>query len=106
MPSVVYLNTVEAAEDAITNDLRLPDVTLLGRIQTMNNYGVMRHGQAGHDVSTKEFLAIASNPEAKVLEIGVAYGNVCMEAIKSGCTNYTAVDLDERHVKILGKSFL
>ena len=104
MLHILLLNTIDAAEDAIKNNINVPENEADNRVKTMNNFGYMRVGKTKLQVSTKQFLEIASTPGAKVLEIGAAYGEVCMEALRLGATDYTAVDLEENHLKILGNS--
>uniref|UniRef100_A0A914D7D9 Methyltransferase domain-containing protein n=1 Tax=Acrobeloides nanus TaxID=290746 RepID=A0A914D7D9_9BILA len=38
-----------------------------------------------------------------VLDIGAAYGETCLEALRRGATDYTANDIEPRHLKILAR---
>uniref|UniRef100_A0A915KLD1 Uncharacterized protein n=1 Tax=Romanomermis culicivorax TaxID=13658 RepID=A0A915KLD1_ROMCU len=81
-----------------TQDLKLPELGIDGRYPTMNQMLGMSFVVRPE---TQSFLDIAIKPHSKVLEIGPAYGIVCLEALKRGASNYWAVDLDDRHLKIL-----
>uniref|UniRef100_A0A914DZF7 Methyltransferase domain-containing protein n=1 Tax=Acrobeloides nanus TaxID=290746 RepID=A0A914DZF7_9BILA len=101
--SVIYLNPSEAAEEAVKNDLKIPESDQVNRTKTLNNYGYMRTGRGVFEISTRQFLEIAAKPGSKVLEIGAAYGEVVLEALRKGAMDYTAVDLEEDHLKILAR---
>lgn len=90
-----------AAQQAVKDGLTLPIVDpLFERCPTLNYNGYMR--VTVREI-TKKFLDIAVQPKAKVLEIGAAFGNVCLRALESGATNYTAMDKEEKHLKILAR---
>lgn len=67
-----------------------------GRMQTLNRKG---ETSPNFDYATLSFLDYAQNK--RVLEIGGAYGNVMLEALRrSPTTVYHLNDLDERHLSI------
>jgi len=89
---------MDAAIEADYNGLSLPKPAEDGRINTLNNFGAMWPQINGE---LEKFLEVAIKPGAKILEIGAAYGVACMAALKRDATDYTAVDLDKRHLSIL-----
>lgn len=92
------LDPFEAVKDAISQNLKSPSPDDDGRVQTLNNKGAM---SPKVDPTSREFVEAAAKPDMTVLEIGAGYGLVCMEALTLGAKDYTANDLDERHLKIL-----
>lgn len=95
------LNSKEAAQQAVQENLKMPKPDPDGRISTLNKMGAM---SPDLDAVSKLFVAASKVLDAKVLEIGAGYGLACQESLKAGCTNYTAVDLDDRHLKLLAKN--
>lgn len=49
------------------------------------------------------FIKITTQPKSKVLDIGVAYGLVCLKALNRSAKDYTAVDLEVQHLQLLAK---
>lgn len=96
----VILDPFDAAKAAISENLRLPEPVADGRINTLNNYGAMKFAQ--FSATAIKFIEIASTPGSKSMDIGAAYGEVCLEALKRGSTDCTAIDIEQRHLKILG----
>lgn len=72
------------------------------RISTLNNMGGMVRR---FDEINKKFMDFTiehkHDPSFKILEIGAAYGDVALECLKKGVTNYLINDLDERHIEIV-----
>lgn len=93
------MTTLKYATEAITEDLREPEPTTDGRIQTLNNMGAM---SPVIDPTTEAFIEEAVK-STSVLEVGSAYGRVCIESLRRGVSKYTANDLDERHLQILAR---
>ncbi|MBP9828561.1 MAG: class I SAM-dependent methyltransferase [Proteobacteria bacterium] len=80
-------------------NLKIPMPENDGRTQTLNKKGA---ATAKFDYATKKFLEYAKGKN--VLEIGGAYGDVMLAALKqSKDTQYTLSDLDERHLFIAAK---
>jgi len=69
-------------------------------LQTLNKKGAI---SLQLDPISTAFVERAVLRDAKVLEIGAGYGLACLEALKQGAENYTANELDERHLKILAR---
>lgn len=88
----------DAAISAIKEDLRYPSPAKDGRFNTANSLGSM-HGVIS-DLAN-QFIKIAQQPGVKVLEIGPAYGNVCIEALKNGASDYTVVEAEMDHLKLM-----
>lgn len=95
------LDPLETAKSAISEGIELPKPAPDGRINTLNNTGAMKLGDA-FVITTSSFIEIASKPNTKVLDIGAAYGEACLEALKRGATDYTVNDIEEKHLKIFG----
>lgn len=95
------LNPREAAQQSIQENLTMPQPDADGRVRTLNKMGAMY--PIPNTVFTP-FLEVSQLPSAKVLDIGATYGLTCQEALNAGCKDYTAIDLDERHLKILAKN--
>ena len=95
------LNPTEAAQQSIQENLNMPQPGSDGRIQTFNKMGAM---YPIPDAVFKPFIEICQMPGSKILDIGATYGLTCEQALKAGCKDYTAIDLDERHLKILAKN--
>lgn len=106
--AIMCLITLSAAQGAATftfqqaletfhkSKVDLPQPEKDGRTQTLNRKGA---AAPGFDYTTKKFLAFASGKS--VLEIGGAYGNVMLEALKQNPkTIYHLNDLDQRHLCI------
>uniref|UniRef100_A0A914EBV7 Methyltransferase domain-containing protein n=1 Tax=Acrobeloides nanus TaxID=290746 RepID=A0A914EBV7_9BILA len=101
MAPFYILDPVHAAKEAISEDLCLPKPASDGRINTLNNRGAMKFNFFSKTAS--KFIDIAIQPGMKVLDIGAAFGEVAMEALRKGAMDYTAIDLDEKHLKILAR---
>lgn len=95
------LNPKEAAQQSIQENLNMPQPDSDGRIRTLNKMGAM---YPIPNTIFKPFIEISQTPGAKVIDIGTTYGLTCQNALKAGCKDYTAIDLDERHLKILAKN--
>jgi len=80
-------------------NLAIPTAEVDGRIQTLNKKGAVT---AKFEHATEEFLKYSKGK--RVLEIGGAYGDVMINALKkSKSTQYILSDLDERHLFIAAK---
>lgn len=91
------------AMQAIVEGLSLPPVSWYKEedvIPTMNQKGYM---YTSMDSITEEFIARVISIDGRHLEVGAAYGNVTIEALRRGCKHYIANDLDLRHLKILAR---
>lgn len=95
------LNPKEAAQQSIQENLTMPQPDADGRVRTLNKMGAM---YSVPSTVLAPFIEISQKPGAKVLDIGATYGLTCQEALQAGCEDYTAIDLDERHLKILAKN--
>lgn len=87
------------SKQALDKGLVLPKPEGDGRLQTLNKKGAM---SPVVDPISQKFIA-ASKGQRQVLEIGSAYGLVAMESLRLGNRDFTANDLDERHLKILAR---
>lgn len=97
------LSVKDLAKQAILNNLTLPPLLhhkVDNVVPTMNKKGFMCNNIYP---ITEEFISRAASVEGAHLEIGSAYGNIAIEALKRGCKNYIANDLDIRHLKILSR---
>jgi len=94
------LNVTQAAQEAIDSNLHLPAVTIDGRYNTMNEQGAMFPQL---NANQRQFLQLAGQENVSLLEIGPAYGHVCLEALKQGAQDYAAIELGEEHLKILAR---
>lgn len=95
------MDPIKAAAQATKEGLNAPTPESDGRIYTLNHKGAM----APHiDKISEEFIKTAVQDGKKVLEIGAGYGLVCIESLKRGAKDYTANDLDVRHLKILARN--
>jgi len=92
------LDIDEAAKEASSLNLELPNSTDGKRFNTMNLNGFMYSTITEND---QKFIDLASKPKMRVLEIGCAYGHVCLAALNLGATDFTAVDMEQDHLKIL-----
>jgi len=90
----------QAAQEALATDLDLPQLTIDGRYNTLNGHGAMFPTLTRNQLA---FLDQAKQPESSVLEIGPAYGQVCLEALKLGARDYVVVEMDGKHLKILAR---
>lgn len=74
-----------------------PDLIQEGdeRTETLNGKGAMFLIE---DKITQQFLAQVTNK--KMVEIGIAYGNVLLESLRRGCAHYTAIDIEQQHLSI------
>ncbi len=95
------LDIQNAIKDAKEQNLKTPKPDPDGRVQTLNKKGAM---SPALDQMSQAFVEFAAQPGKKVLEIGVGYGLACTKALTLGAQDYTANDLDERHLKILALS--
>lgn len=97
------LSVQDLAKAAILENLTLPPLLhhkVDNLVPTMNKKGAMWNSI--YSIS-EEFISHASRGEGVHFEIGSAYGNIAIEALKRGCKNYIANDLDIRHLKILSR---
>ncbi|MCT4635768.1 MAG: class I SAM-dependent methyltransferase [Rickettsiales bacterium] len=97
------LSVQTLVKQAFSENLTLPPLLhhkVDNVIPTMNKKGFMCNNIYS---ITEEFISRAASGEGVHLEIGSAYGNIAVEALKRGCTNYIANDLDIRHLKILSR---
>ncbi|PCH53727.1 MAG: hypothetical protein COC22_01845 [Flavobacteriaceae bacterium] len=97
-----FLSPKKLAIEAEEENLYLPNVNpqFDNIIPTMNRKGFMINII---DSITEKFIKQAVNNNGNHLEIGSAYGNIALELLERGCKNYTAIDLDIRHLKILAR---
>jgi ubiquinone/menaquinone biosynthesis C-methylase UbiE len=97
-----FLSPEKLALEAIEEKLYLPDVNsqFNNIVPTMNRKGFMVNII---DSISEKFIEQAINNDKNHLEIGCAYGNIAVELLHRGCKNYTAIDLDIRHLKILAR---
>lgn len=101
--NAAVLNVNQAAEQAVQENLKMPEPHPDGRIQTLNKMGAM---SPVLDKASKQFVERSIEPGVKVLEIGAGYGLACQRALQAGCKDYTAVDMDERHLKLMAQKLL
>lgn len=95
------LDPAKAAEEARRLGLALPQPSENdGRFYTLNEKGAMHHSIT--DMG-EQFLSIACQPDARVVDVGAAYGLLCLEALRRGASNITAVEMDRRHLLILAR---
>lgn len=78
------------------NQLRLPEQEKTGETYTLNDTGNV---SPNLDAFSIEFAAHAKTA-AHTLDVGCAFGMVALEAFQKGAKNYTALDMDARHVGI------
>lgn len=98
------------AREAYFKNLRLPVPENDGRLNTMNLQGAMFPDMKMADRFV-QFLTTQLKPEnsqsatdIKILEIGSAYGKVCLKLFEQfNNIGYVAMDMDERHLQILAK---
>ena len=69
-------------------------------VPTLNKMGAMSNFS---EEITDDFLSQNNFKNGTHLEIGAAYGNIAIKALKQGCKKYIANDLDLRHLKILAQ---
>ena len=81
------------------HNLSLPKPLSDGRIQTLNKKGAM---SPRLDWVTEKFISYASKNNRKAFEVGSSYGLVSVIGdLKAENKDYTAVDVDKRHLGIL-----
>ncbi|MBP6218623.1 MAG: class I SAM-dependent methyltransferase [Oligoflexales bacterium] len=97
--AVELFDVLTALKDPQSSSLSMPTPEVDGRMQTLNKKGA---ASPKIDQLTQEFLKHLKGKKA--LEIGAAYGQVVMEALKSGATDYIANDLDRRHLLLAAKN--
>jgi len=92
------LDFIKAAQEAQNENLHLPESFDGKSIRTMNQTGSMYSTVNNFD---QKFISAAiETGNLRVLEIGCAYGHICLEALENGCNEYTAVDTDGNHLKV------
>jgi ubiquinone/menaquinone biosynthesis C-methylase UbiE len=72
-----------------------------GRINTLNDMGAMTPELDPITTKFLEFINVTNKAEVISLEIGAAYGNVALAALKISKVKYVANDIDPRHLEIL-----
>lgn len=104
--SVINLDPHKAAQEAKERNLHIPDVAL-GRIATLAAADGKQYGNMAveTDKEFEEFLEIASRADAKVLEIGAAFGSpFLMKAFEHDTpAEYTGLDIVPDQLKILAR---
>uniref|UniRef100_A0A914C0P3 Methyltransferase type 12 domain-containing protein n=1 Tax=Acrobeloides nanus TaxID=290746 RepID=A0A914C0P3_9BILA len=101
MSSPNLLNSISAAEEAEKSNLKLPDPAPDGRINTLNSMG---GSYKKLPEFTENFISLVKQyTKPKILEIGCAYGEACVNLMKEAEVDYTAIDIDPRHLKILAR---
>ncbi len=88
-----------ALKDPQSKNLSTPAPELDGRVQTLNKKGA---ASPGLDQATQSFLDNVKGK--KVLEVGTAYGQIILKALKNDVGSYTANDLDRRHLLLAAKN--
>jgi SAM-dependent methyltransferase len=83
--------------DLTDPDPLLPRSTVPGLVPTLNNTGWMT---SGLDAVSTAFVAYAGQCDAKVLDIGCAYGVATLPALAGGA-RVLACDMEPRHLEIL-----
>lgn len=77
----------------------MPDPAKNGFVRTLNSFGYM---SPVADRYTTDFLnAAASSSPLPAMDIGTAYGDLVLEALRVGAEKVFANDLDRRHLDIL-----
>jgi SAM-dependent methyltransferase len=76
---------------------RIPPAEFPGLIPTLNHMGYMTESLNRYTQAFVEFSAIAPGP---VLDVGAAYGNVALAALRAGA-RVIANDLDARHLEVI-----
>lgn len=104
MSPCTILDPNQAAKAAISENLTLPEIDYDGRIKTLNHHGSMKFNIMSK--TAEGFIGIASQPGAKVLDVGVAFGEVLLKALAKGARNVTAIDMEEGHLKILARRIM
>jgi len=94
------------ASQAEELSLSEPKPDIYGRFQTLNKFGFMfgMFDQVATDFLTE--ISQNRNRDSRVLEIGCAYGNVAIEALRRGCQNYIANDLSLDHLRVVASKAL
>jgi len=97
------LNVHEAAQEAQDLNIFLPHANDGKTFSTKNRSGFMYATLNSND---RAFIELASEEEGKrrVLDIGCAYGYVCLAALRQGARDVTAVDMDPDHLRVLAKT--
>ncbi len=96
----MLLDPTLAAKDAIMQNLDMPTPHSDGRYNTLNERGAMSPNISALE---EKFIEIARQPNSKVVEIGTAYGKVCLKALEQGANHYVANDVDPKHLQILAR---
>lgn len=91
---ILFLSTyvLSADQNIITLTTEMPPPNAEGRFPTFNQMGSMNGVLGEFENSIIERF----KPEDWVLDVGAAYGLMCLKAIEKGCV-VMAIDLDERH---------
>uniref|UniRef100_A0A915KY69 Methyltransferase domain-containing protein n=1 Tax=Romanomermis culicivorax TaxID=13658 RepID=A0A915KY69_ROMCU len=97
------VNLPNLAQEARTEGLEWPSTAADGRYTTRNQLGAMSPRVSE---LARKFINDSLQLGGKVLEIGCAYGLICMEALESGVRDYVANDVDEGHLKILARKVM
>jgi len=94
------LDVTKAAAEANQLCLQLPKSPDKNHFKTMNHTGAMFNYINSFD---RRFIneACRKAENFRVLEIGCAYGHICLAALSNGCNHYTAVEPEENHLKVL-----
>jgi len=99
-----FISFPDAITEALSLDYTdLPEACPDGGYITKNARGAAQPGILAFD-EVQQFLSIAVRPKARVLDVGAGYGLVGLEAQRRGMAEdgeYTALDLDRRHLLVL-----
>jgi len=79
------------------NIAQMPEADASGFVKTLNSMGFMTNYM---DEFSQEFVEFAAKSEGPVLDIGAAYGNITLPALKLGA-NVISNDIDSRHLEII-----
>lgn len=87
----------DKAEPA-TETLKMPEPNIIGLVKTLNNMGYM---VTNPDILIKRFIEYMGQTKGRFLDVGAAFGESSIQALKAGASYGIANDIDEKQLKIL-----
>lgn len=95
-----FMEQIHADEKSTSIDetLKMPTPNIIGLVKTLNNMGYM---VTKLDILIKKFIDYIGETKGRFLDVGAAFGEASIEALKAGASYGIANDIDEKQLKIL-----
>ncbi|MDP3531926.1 MAG: class I SAM-dependent methyltransferase [Alphaproteobacteria bacterium] len=98
--TLCYMQPIHAEDksELAAETLKMPEPNVIGLVKTLNNMGYM---VTKPDILIKRFIDYMGITKGRFLDVGAAFGEASIQALKAGASYGIANDIDEKQIKIL-----